>query len=747
MTRANAPAGSSALLAEDPARRTVEAEVTELETPRRARWGVERAALWVSAVVAVLTVVVAGLDLSVPGRTLLALLFTLLVPGVPLASLLRVPYALLSSCLAVALSLGVALVTAAVEVTTGWWGPTAWATGIAVVSLLLTVVALRRHPADEPGARPAPSLRSRLATPDRLVSAGLLVLALLSWWLATRWLELDAAGATGVLGVLSWAYVLALVLTAVVAARQLLRPTVDSVVLAAAAVVLCIVVFGYTNVGDGEAGVSVGWLHVGFIRFITENHASFLGLDARAYWPGFFGAGADLVDLAGVRDASTFLALSPAVFNIAAIAPVLIIARCITRSSRLAWLAVFVYLSANWYQQDYFSPQATALYLYLTMLALLLWMATQARPTPLAGGWAARSRSAWRRRPALPDGVSTGRALAWEVALLGIAVAIVVSHQLTPATLVFALLVFAVTGHTRYRRLWLLVALVFLLWFSYRASGYWIGNLSTVLDDLGQLNSNLDSAVGGRVSLTADPTYQTMQTVRLAWSFLYALAGLAGWWLIRHRSGAPLFAGLTMAAGALVLFGSYGGEIVLRSFVFAAPLLAPLAAVALGALARLLRLPRLALRRTALAVALLTVALTVGSLLLTTTRGLNIAFERVTTGDVAAANALFDRLQPGDVVGTPASTGALGANRVGELVPLLMSEAGCEAADAVQCAVTEEPEFVVVSRTQDEVGQLTEGRPAGWTTAIADELVDRGLYTVVYADDDATVLQAVGQGG
>lgn len=733
-----------------------------IEAPGTAAgWSAARAALWTSVVVAITAPLVAALDLAVPGRTLLALAFVLMVPGVPLAALLRVPNALLSASLAVGLSISVLLLTSAAQVLFGWWHPTATAASVGLLSVVTAAVALERIPgsgagvsatlaaggvavrrwtqgAGRPGAAGRTD-RSDRSSWTRPASVALLLVAAASWWVATRQVDLDEAGALGVIGVVGPLYIAALVLVAVVGAVQLTRRTLDGPVLAATAVVLTVVVFGFSNVADGQAGVSVGWLHVGFSRFITENQASFVGLDARAYWPSFFAAGAALVRLAGVDDAATFLSLAPVFYNLAAIAPLLVIARCVTRSRRLAWASVFVYLGGNWFQQDYFSPQATALLLYLVVIAVLLWMLSRAGTPPTTGSWWTRAWQAARRRPALPPGVSPQQSAVWELALLVLAMAVVVSHQLTPVTLVFALLTFTVSGHTQYRRLWLVVSLFFLAWFVYGATDYWVGHLGTVLGDLGNPGGNLDTAVGSRVS--GDPTYQVMQNLRMGWSLLYGLAAVAGWWTIRHRREAVPVAGLALGSGALVLLGSYGGEVVLRVFVFAAPVLAPLAVLAVrrGA-APVLRRPG-RVRLVAVAAGLLVLALGV-----TTTRGVNVAFERVTDDDLAAAAAIYDRVQLGDVVGTLAATGALGREHVGEWLPLDMSEAGC-GLEALACALAEQPEFIVVSRTQDVVGQLTADRPAGWTTEVADALVDRGLYQVVYQGTDATALQLVEQEG
>ena len=74
---------------------------------------------------------------------------------------------------------------------------------------------------------------------------------------------------------------------------------------------------------------------------------------------------------------------SPLVFNLLYLPPLLVIFRWATDDARVWWLGLWVFFSANWVGQDYFSPQAVAFALWLAMLAALLTRFTP-RPAVLA---------------------------------------------------------------------------------------------------------------------------------------------------------------------------------------------------------------------------------------------------------------------------------------------------------------------------------------------------------------------------
>jgi hypothetical protein len=697
------------------------------------RW--EQVALCSSIVLAVLVPLLGAIGARLPGQIVLVLLYALAVPGVPLVSLLRIRNPLVAASMAGALSLSCLLLSANTAVITGWWDPVAWTAGMSVLSVGAAAAALRRLQrlpevvgAPDGEAPPVPRRWSR----GRVGSLALLAAALLLWWIATRSVRLADAGAFGLISVVGWQYLAALGIVAVVAAVELRRAVPDALVLGGAAVVLAVTIFLFVNAVSGVASVPVGWTHVGFIRYITEHHATFSSFDARGDWPAFFAAGAQLVQLAGAPDASVLLAGAPLFANIAVIAPLLVIARRVTQSERLAWFAVLLYLCNNWFQQDYFSPQATAFLLYTAMLAYLFEAAQWSEPPP-PGRLRERLSSGWRRRPALPPGVSPHRSMAHEFALVLIAAAIVVTHQLTPVMLVLTLLAFTVTGRTRYRRLWLVVALLFLGWFSYGAEGFWVGHLKDVIGDFGRVGANLNSAVNARLGV--NESYQLMQRVRVGYSLAYLLLGMVGLWRIRHRPGALLLALLVVGAGSIVLLQSYGGEVVLRIFVFAAPVLAPLSALALAFLAER--------RMSVLPLALVLFAYT---FLGTTTRGVNASFEQVTPQDLSAVQVLYPRIRPGDTVGVFADAGPLGSNRIGQIHTVDLDAVSCHRRP-LDCALTLRPRFILVSPEQDAALELVEGARPGTASAVSLDLVSRGIYAVDFRRNDTMLLELVPKAG
>lgn len=845
------------------------------------RWSPARGLLLAVAVLAIAVPAIASSDLAVPGRAALAVAFVLCVPGVPMVMALRLPSRLLSTALALATSLAVAVIHGTAAIVMGWWHPRGAAWILAITGLMFAVVACRRLRPEVPptggwvahlddgrklriegsllvgrqsaappinqrgpilevandhrtvsrehlkldvgpqglavldcgstngswvtrtdgfgrrctagkptyldpgsivsfgehwlrverevddkiGSSPASSHQHPLSAwatdvtgaavqafsshKSRVVALALTLAAVALWWLETRRLPLDQTGVLGLLPVVGWRYVLALILVSAVVVYSLLKPRVDHVVLTVCAVVVALVGYATVAVSDGHGSVPVGWVHVGFVQYISEHGTVPESFDARFSWPGFFAAAAQLVSLAGTPDARTFLALAPAMYAVLALPGLLLIARSITRSWRWSWVAVFVFLLTNWYQQDYFSPQATAFVMYVTVLGTLLWMLGGAVVAPLRGGLVRRLRQMLTRTPGLPEGLSVRTAQLVCVLLAGLILGIVVGHQLTPISLIFCLLAFTLTGLTRYRTLWLVAALALGGWFSYGATDYWLGHLSNILGELGQVQYAVDASVSGR--LIGDPTYQSAQLVRIGWSALLFGAAAVGAWSLRRWPMVVLVSGLAFAPFGLLLVQSYGGEVIIRCFLYASPVLAPLAATgARSAIAWMRRQKwagpgsrgvEMTLRPRLGWTAALVPVVVLAALILTFTRGLNVSFERTPPQQVLASQTLYDLAQPGDQVAMASSVGLSPYLDITDVsISYLMLE-DCTSGPVERCTGTPMPEFVLLTATQERYGELTEDRPAGWFWQFGDRLLQSGQYVPVYQGVDAVLLE------
>jgi hypothetical protein len=584
---------------------------------------------------------------------------------------------------------------------------------------------------------------------DRWLTPACLAAALGFWLWETRTIRLDAIDSSGLISVVGWQFLLALAFIAISASYELTRQQVRHTSMTFITIILIVVLFGLVNVADGEASLTTGWLHVGFSEYINEHGSIIKHFDARFSWPGFFAGAAVVARMAGWRNPAPLMLLAPIVFNVAAILPIYVVARRICRNTALAWLGVLFYFCGDWYEQDYFAPQAVAFLMFITVIAVLLVIEHKPAHGVEQSGESelARRTFFWRTaRPLTPAArFSQTSAVALESALLLVILAVVLTHQLTPVALVVLLLALTVSGGTRFRGLWLLCLSTFLVWFAYGARDYWSGHLDVITGSFGHVGSTLYSSVGQRAT-AGNATYLRMQDLRIAVSVIFCVGGLLGLWSIRRRRESWMWAIVAFSSFSLILLQSYGGEVVIRSMVFAMPFLAPLSASALK---------RLLSARYIVSASFAFVVLLAGELLLTATRGANAGFERV-PGDVVEANQLLDsKVRPGDTIGSLQYFAVLASQDISTVTalpntppvfPILRAEifdTGSCATDPAPCILRAKPKYVVVSSTEDVYGVLKLGQHPAWTRGVVDRLVTSGRYKLILDKKNASLMQII----
>ncbi|MGV9776297.1 glycosyltransferase [Streptosporangium sp. NPDC003464] len=321
---------------------------------------------------------------------------------------------------------------------------------------------------------------------------------------------------------------------------------------------------------------SWAWKHVSVIDYLIRHGATDPEtgpLSAYHQWPGFFSFFSLMTEAAGLDDALGIAVWGPAAFNAALLLPLLLLFRTVTRNRQLVWGAVWVYFSCSWVGQDYFSPQATTLVLYLTVLAVVV---RRFRRGPIRAGGDPRGLAA---DPPPVTGTSTR--LLWTCVLSVPIIAIASSHQLTPLVLTVGLVALFLLRRHRNLGILLVTGLTVAAWDAVAAWQLLESRFSDIIDSLGDAGGNLDdgfitlgSAAPGQVIVA----YADRALSGGVWLLAAAGALARRGWL--RRSGLPLLM-IGLSPLLFLAAGSYGGEIIFRVYLFTLPLTAFLAAALL----------------------------------------------------------------------------------------------------------------------------------------------------------------------
>lgn len=362
-------------------------------------------------------------------------------------------------------------------------------------------------------------------------------------------------------------------------------------------------------------------------------------IDIYNRWPGFFAVSAFLGEVIGFRDALSYAAWAETGFALINVVLVLAIARTLSRNPRIYWTAALVFALTNWVNQNYYSPQAFAFTLHLTMCLIIL---TFLRGNPAAWVIALERRLTRTRVRSAEQTESYGRAIQSGaiVAVLALQIVIVASHQLTPYLAISGLFPLFIVGYFRPRWLapvLLVIALLYLLpHFDFIRGKY---GLVTGFDVFANAGYKKSGPEPGEWLLTG----RWVAREALALSALTGLLAVGGF--VRHilqgQVRTTLIVGALAVSPILGLFGtSYGGEARLRVYLIALPWLA------IG-VAWLFWSGPVRIRATAIGAG---ASLTVMAVLFTGVYFQSEAKVRVAKEDVVAGQWLDANVRPGDVV-------------------------------------------------------------------------------------------------
>jgi hypothetical protein len=367
-------------------------------------------------------------------------------------------------------------------------------------------------------------------------------------------------------------------------------------------VALLLMLYALPGAVEDVPRLAAAWRHVGVIEYVTRSGAVDPSIDAYFNWPGFFTLGAFVQEVAGFGSALVFLRWAPAVFPVLFLAPLLVILRTATSDRRLVWLAIWIFYAANWVGQDYFAPQALSFVLYLTVFAALLrWFVSDRRGlgasnrteagelgSPAHGlteaqlSWFTSDPSHLRALmdakadPVTRDVGPTARGLSppQRVGVMAIVItvlaAMVPTHQLTPFAVLVGIGALTVLGYSQARSLPTLLAVLIGVWVSFMAISYLSGHLGVLAGGVGALGKTLDANVGNRLQGSAEHlliVYLRLALTGAVW--LLAILGAAR--SFRRGTLRKPMAVLALAPFLLIVLQPYGGEVLLRVYLFTLP--------------------------------------------------------------------------------------------------------------------------------------------------------------------------------
>ncbi len=331
--------------------------------------------------------------------------------------------------------------------------------------------------------------------------------------------------------------------------------------------IAAIVVVLYATVPAITAVPHYPWVykHIGVTRFINANGGvTFASGDIYNRWPGFFAAASAFSSIAGV-DPLSFAAWAEPFFALVDALFVAAIARAITRDVRVAGYAALIFTVGSWVGQAYFAPQAAAYMLAFALLLVFVRSFTSGDAIPRLR----RLMETLTRRDQPP--VIFAEPLPWTrltsyAIVLGLDLAIVATHQLTPYVLLLELGGLTLLGVARPR--WLVIAMGAI------TLGYLLPNLGYIVHNYGLFSglnptSNIQGGKWGPPHIDwFDANAGGILSVTLIVLMIASALRLTR--LGRGRQALPLLV-LALAPFGILFAQNYGGEASLRVFLFSSP--------------------------------------------------------------------------------------------------------------------------------------------------------------------------------
>lgn len=264
-------------------------------------------------------------------------------------------------------------------------------------------------------------------------------------------------------------------------------------------------------------------------------------------WPGFDLVETSVIRILGIENPDLMLKIAPFLMQFILLGPLYIFFRNTIGRSNYSWAAIWLFYLGNWTGQYYFSPQSFGFLLLITVLALLT------------------------KSPAWAAVKAPGHRFLEILVFAGLTIA----HLLTSIAGLFIVAALWLARVLRGRALLVLLVAVFVAgWTIYGAIAYTGEQLLLFLERAFRLEFLWGVNIAGPVA-AGSAGHQAVCTIRIAYTALFVVIGLAGVFLSRKFKSSADRAILAIGAGIVLMipFSFYGSEYFMRAFFFMLPVI------------------------------------------------------------------------------------------------------------------------------------------------------------------------------
>lgn len=418
----------------------------------------------------------------------------------------------------------------------------------------------------------------------RILSYFLLPAGLILWAIAVAKTDQSGLGMWGLMSIVPAVFYVGIALVIVSIGIELSRAELSQFRLALHSVALVLILYGTAPLVYSAARYS--WLYktIGIIQYVAANGKTNPSIDIYQHFPAFFALAAWFDKVAGVSTPIDYAKWAQLVFELAVLPLLYSIYRSLALPVRGRWLGIFLYSGSNWIGQDYLSDQAMGTLLSLGIMAIVLrWMFVSnasgqrfQEEEPASGygrsGGHRMPAEVMQRRPSVPV----------ILAVIVLLFVLVSSTELSPYIVTLQLFGLLVAGLLRWRWVPLLAAVITL---GFLAPNFtYINEHYGLLASAGKFFGNIQTTGGtsGNVVTTPAHSQVIVQYFTDLLSLTMWVLALIGAW-VRRKSRRTVIGLLFLTFSPIVVLagGSYGGEGVLRVYLFSLPWAAALAASAL----------------------------------------------------------------------------------------------------------------------------------------------------------------------